>query len=391
MNSPPGNKSYKRPPEPPYELALFAGAGGGIIAGELLGWRCIGAVEWEAYPAGVLMQKQNSGIFPPFPIWDDVRTFTKRNNETRGFIRQLCKVRDRLIISGGFPCQDISSAGTGEGIHGERSGMWSEMGRIIGEIRPRIAYIENSPMLVVRGIDRVLCDLAALGYDAKWGVLSAADVGAPHRRERIWIVADRDKPADDPGFGKIETAPPGRTRPRAHTHADRERCDRDPNHEVSTRRNPAKSCFHIVPDPDSFRELESTDSGQQGGDGFGNDGQELADTMRSGRGTIRTRRPLGADSQQRPPAAGILDTENPRLQGIGETRQGEGKGGEPETWRGFAGILSAGVGDRSWWAIEPDVGRVAHGVAARVDRLKAIGNGQVPLCAAKAYKILTRG
>jgi DNA (cytosine-5)-methyltransferase 1 len=160
------------------ELALFAGAGGGILGGRLLGWRTVCAVERDAYAAQVLVQRQNDGTFEPFPIWSDVTTFD--GTRWRGRVD---------VVSGGFPCQDISCAGKGAGIDGERSGMWREMARIIGEVRPRYAFIENSPMLVTRGLDRVLCDLAALGFDAEWGVISAENSGAPHGRERIWIVA----------------------------------------------------------------------------------------------------------------------------------------------------------------------------------------------------------
>lgn len=160
------------------ELALFAGGGGGILGGKLLGWRTICAVEFDPYAAGVLLARQNDGRLAPFPVWDDVRTFDGR--PWRGRVD---------VVSGGFPCQDISVAGQGVGIDGERSGLWSEMARIIGEVRPRFAFVENSPALVTRGLGRVLGDLAALGYDCRWTVLGAADVGAPHKRDRIWIVA----------------------------------------------------------------------------------------------------------------------------------------------------------------------------------------------------------
>jgi site-specific DNA-cytosine methylase len=160
------------------ELALFAGAGGGILGGHLLGWRTVCAVEWEPYPASVLCARQNDGLLPTFPIWDDVQTFDGK--PWRGIVD---------VVSGGFPCQDISAAGKGKGITGERSGMWREMARIISEVRPRFAFVENSPMLTVRGLGTVLGDLAEMGFDAKWGVLGAADVGANHQRDRIWIVA----------------------------------------------------------------------------------------------------------------------------------------------------------------------------------------------------------
>jgi DNA (cytosine-5)-methyltransferase 1 len=160
------------------ELALFAGAGGGILGGHLLGWRTVCAVEWEPYAAAVLCARQNDGLLPAFPIWDDVRTFDGR--PWRGLVD---------VVSGGFPCQDISVAGKGAGIDGERSGMWAHMARIVGEVRPRHVFVENSPAIVTRGLGRVLGDLAALGYDCRWTVLGAADVGAPHQRDRFWLVA----------------------------------------------------------------------------------------------------------------------------------------------------------------------------------------------------------
>lgn len=100
----------------------------------------------------------------------------------------LCERRG-WIISGGFPCQDISTAGKGAGITGARSGLWFEYARLIGEIRPRYAIMENVGALTRRGLDRVLGSLAEIGYDAEWSDIRASDVGAPHRRERIWIVA----------------------------------------------------------------------------------------------------------------------------------------------------------------------------------------------------------
>jgi len=163
------------------ELALFAGAGGGILGGKLLGWRTVCAVEFNPYAASVLAQRQNEGLLPAFPVWDDVRTFD--GHPWRGRVD---------VVSGGFPCQDISAAGKGGGIDGARSGLWREMARIIGEIQPRFVLVENSPMLTVRGLGRVLGDLAQMGFDARWGVLGAAHVGAPHLRERIWILADAD-------------------------------------------------------------------------------------------------------------------------------------------------------------------------------------------------------
>lgn len=174
--------------EPLLELALFAGAGGGILGGKLLGWRTVCAVEINAYAASVLVARQNDGCLEPFPVWDDIRTFRSDNPDCSGMFAMLRGVRRRLVISGGFPCQDISVAGAGAGLDGERSGLWSEQARIIREIRPAYAFVENSPALIGRGLYRVLGDLATLGFDARWGVFSGLHVGAPIRRERIFIT-----------------------------------------------------------------------------------------------------------------------------------------------------------------------------------------------------------
>jgi DNA (cytosine-5)-methyltransferase 1 len=236
------------------ELALFAGAGGGILGGKLLGWRTVCAVEWDAYAASVLIARQNDRVLPPFPIWDDVCSFDGRPWQGR-----------IDVVSGGFPCQDISSAGKGAGIEGKRSGMWFQMARIIREVGPRYVFVENSPLLTRRGLNRVLGDLAAMGYDARWGVFGAHHAGAPHKRDRIWIVA--------------------------HSSSERGRL-----------RHPSRE--------------DAENAGERSSDS-------------------------GNDSRRVGP-----------------------------------------------WDIEPNVGRVAHGVAARMERIKAIGNGQVPLCAATAWRIL---
>lgn len=174
------------------ELALFAGIGGGILGGKLLGWKTICAVERDNFARSILLARQDDGILPPFPVWDDVETFDGR--PWRGLVD---------VVSGGFPCQDISignSRGQGEkNINGKRSGLWSEMARIIGEVRPRFVFVENSPMLVVRGLDRILADLAEMGFDAEWGIVGADDSRFPHQRKRTWILA-----FDSSDFGRDE-------------------------------------------------------------------------------------------------------------------------------------------------------------------------------------------
>lgn len=161
------------------ELHLFAGAGGGILGGMLLGHTTVCAVEIEPYCRKVLLQRQRDGILPRFPIWDDVQTFD--GTPWKGKVDVIC---------GGFPCQDISIAGKGAGIDGKRSGMWDEMRRIISEIRPRYVFVENSPMLVVRGLGRVLGDLSSMGFHTRYGVMGGNAANGCADGKRIWILAD---------------------------------------------------------------------------------------------------------------------------------------------------------------------------------------------------------
>ena len=275
------------------ELALFAGAGGGILGGKLLGWRTVCAVECDPYAASVLVSRQNDGTLDPFPVWDDVRTFDGR--PWRGIVD---------VVSGGFPCQDISAAGKGAGIDGERSGLWSEMARIVGEVRPRCVFVENSPNLVRRGLARVLGDLAALGYDARWRRLSALELGAPHRRDRLWLVA---------------------------TDTDRDTIWHDEQWQA-VRRHDLRDCGHAKPSNDGRSESLADADGQ------------------------RESQPQGAHK--------II--------------------------RGRPGDCGEQTRDQGWWTTEPGLGRVAHGVANRMDRLKCLGNGQVPAVAARAWELLTR-
>lgn len=160
------------------ELALFAGGVGSILAGKLLGWRTRCAVELDAGARRILLDRQRDGILDQFPVWDDVKTF--RGEPWRGHIQ---------VITAGFPCQDVSICGAGAGIEGERSGLWVEAARIIGEVRPQFALLENSPMLASRGLGRVLGDLAGMGMDARWGVFRASSIGAAHHRSRLYILA----------------------------------------------------------------------------------------------------------------------------------------------------------------------------------------------------------
>ena len=175
-----------------YELALFAGIGGGILGSQISNHTCIGAIEQNKFCQKLLLQRQRDGLLPKFPIWDDVKTFSIENEEVKEYIQFLQKHKDKIIITGGFPCQDISIAGKGAGLQGRKSKLWNEMFRIICEIRPKIVLVENSPVLTSRGLGDILADLAKIRYNAKWGVLGAEHVGARHKRHRMWIRASRD-------------------------------------------------------------------------------------------------------------------------------------------------------------------------------------------------------
>lgn len=162
-------------------LDLFSGIGGFSLGLERTGgFKTIAFCEIEEYPIRVLAKH-----WPKVKCYHDIRNLTAE---------QLAA--DKLVpnvLCGGFPCQDISLAGKGAGIDGKQSGLWREYARLIGEIRPRYVIVENVAMLLVRGFDRVLGDLAALGYDAEWECIPASAFGAPHRRDRIWIVAYANK------------------------------------------------------------------------------------------------------------------------------------------------------------------------------------------------------
>ena len=157
------------------ELALFAGAGGGILGGHLLGWRTVCAVEYEPYAASVLVARQNDGILSPFPIWDDVRTFDGR--PWRGLVD---------VVSGGFPCQAFTNAASGRN---NAEDLWPEMRRVVADVAPSLVYAENvSPKAINAAAD----DLEPLGYKTRAIPLSAADLGADHERQRYWLLAYTD-------------------------------------------------------------------------------------------------------------------------------------------------------------------------------------------------------
>ena len=158
-------------------LDLFSGIGGFSLGLERTGgFETVAFCEIEEFPRRVLKKH-----WPEVPCYHDVRALTA------DALR-----RDRIavdVITGGFPCQDLSIAGSGAGLDGERSGLWREIVRLAGEIRPGYVIVENVAALLGRGLGRVLGDLAALGYDAEWHCIPSGRLGSPHERDRIWVIA----------------------------------------------------------------------------------------------------------------------------------------------------------------------------------------------------------
>lgn len=180
--------------------SLFAGIGGFDLGLERAGMKCKWQVEIDPFCQRVLAKH-----WPDVRRWDDVRTFPPGDADE-------WRVE---VIAGGFPCQDISFAGRGGGLDGERSGLWFEYERVIRALRPRYVLVENVAAILDpgRGFDRVLSGLASLGFDAEWSVLSACAMGAPHTRERVFVVAHANRLDGKEGLGPFEKRGPEAIQP----------------------------------------------------------------------------------------------------------------------------------------------------------------------------------
>jgi DNA (cytosine-5)-methyltransferase 1 len=319
------------------ELSLFSGAGGGLLGTKLLGWTHVGYVEWDDYCQRVLAQRIADGYLDSAPIFGDVREFAQS-----GAADQYRGIAD--VVSAGFPCQPFSVAGKQAGADDSRN-MWPATAEVIRRVQPRSVLLENVPGLISCGyLGTVLSDLAALGYVGRWGVLGAVDAGAPHKRDRLWIVghassdgrrADhwRELVSDQDGNGSAHEA--GRQ-------------------ELQSRTDGAG----FVADAES----ESSDGG--------------SDHARIGMES----RPL-SEFGNRCGTAEVADANSAQRAGM----------------RGPLGVRQEHADARSagcWWATDPaddpesGLGRMAPRLAYGVDRLKAIGNGQVSAVAALAWRTL---
>ena len=279
-------------------LDLFSGIGGFSLGLERTGgFETVAFCEIDKFCQKVLRKH-----WPNVRQYTDIKTLTAAQLTADGITVDA--------ICGGFPCQDISTAGGGAGMgEGTRSGLWSEYARLIGELRPRYAIVENVSALLGRGLDRVLGDLAQIGYDAEWHCIPASSVGAPHRRDRIWIVA---YPTD----GGCE------------------------------------SLLHRITKPSDA----CSSSAVSNSECFGSPGRG---EERKIKGQIGLRGRKGRNEKQ-------------------DVAYAEGWG-RYIVWGGGSQINVGGNGTGNGaWEAEPNVGRVAHGVPFRVDRLKSLGNAVVP-------------
>lgn len=302
---------------------LFAGIGGGLLADIILGHKPIVAVEWEPYACKVLRERAAEGWFPELHVWEgDVRLFDP--SEYAGKVD---------CIHAGFPCQDISVAGKQAGVsEGTRSGLYREVLRIADIIRPRYLFLENVAAILSNGLGTVLADLATMGYDSRWICLRASDVGAPHHRDRWWLLADSNG---------IERGASGMGQ-NAGTDG----------------RNDSGGVCKVVSDSEHAR-LQK----------------------RWGIGDIEQGCDLGSGIYSHVAPSSKEQAREVLAYAYGAQRQGVQRQERIPT-------EYADIGGTSWWETESGLGRVVDGVPNRVGQLKGYGNAQVPLQAATAWRLL---
>ena len=342
--------------------SLFAGIGGIDLGFERCGMECRWQVEINDYAQKVLAKH-----WPKVHRERDIRECSARNLDWVD------------VIAGGFPCQDISYAGLGAGLDGERSGLFFEAVRLVRELQPRAVVLENVAALLTRGLDRVLGTLAEIGYDAEWHCVPAAYVGAPHIRDRVFVLAYASGERQFNGRKKRDVfgsewrqVRPMQPEPFIASEGGKDsdvsdtRCSR-----VQQRRSDCQveqgsgitggvfwdgAQEKPVAEKEALADTQGNrwEQGRQDGRG-GEEGASKGQECRSGGGGEDV-----ADTNKHIPC-------EKRLQRSGELLRLGG-----DTQEDFRRGLSSN------WAAEPDVGRVAHGIPARVDRLRGLGNAVVP-------------
>jgi len=293
-------------------LDLFSGIGG--IALALSQWvKPVAYCEIDRYAQGILLSRMRAGQLPIAPIWDDVRSLSRKN--------VLGQVD---ILTGGFPCQDISAAGAGIGLGGERSGLFQHIARLVVETNPRFVFLENVPAIRTRGLNCVAQTFTELGYDCRWTIVSAAEVGAPHLRKRWFMLAHS-------------------VRERGRLQQGRRIGESWEGEAVALDDGARQSVAHASGDGRLERRAES--AWVEGRSSSAGGGSSMGDSA-SERLSHGPEKPMG---EQKP----LAQFERP-----------------------------------DWWAAEPDVGRVVNGLPFRVDRLRGLGNAVVPRQAQVAFERL---
>lgn len=304
-------------------MHLFAGVGGGLLCDLILGHKPVVAVEWDSYACRILRERAAEGWFPGLHVWEgDVRLFDP--SEYAGKVD---------CIHAGFPCQDISVAGKQAGVsEGTRSGLYREVLRIADAVRPKELFLENVAAIVSNGLGTVLGDLAAMGYDSRWLCIRASDVGAPHHRDRWFLLANA-----------------------RHSQF----CERGQSSDV----------------------VENVrDSLGVCGDGVSSSCWKESNVLAYS--NCNYRRSSGMEQNPRTDGRDVASRSGEILaDAYGAQRQGVQRQERiPTEYSNFS--------SSSWWETEPELGRVADGISNRVGQLKGYGNAQVPLQAAAAYRLL---
>lgn len=391
------------------ELSLFTGIGGGLLGTScLLGWRCVGAVENNEYCCKTLEQRIKDGVYPSFPIWQmDIREFNRRI---------ACLYRGAVdCITAGFPCQPFSLAGKRRGDQDERN-MWPATIECIRLVRPRYLLLENVPGLLTHEyVRRIYGDLAESGYTVPWDCVSAAFCGANHLRRRLWFVADYDSPLQIQPSDEIQAGGNTSDARRAdladtasqrcrETRADSERCAQ------------RVACGGEISNTGFVSEGRSSESRQTQGRWSQCQSARCSshlsdsDNGRFNEGSERLRRQEGSNPDRRNAESDVADASKAD-DGIGDTEKSQRQIQQPGERNGSTDVSdndrerqsdvqgeytatgTSGIrkfDTASWWDVEPDVGRMVDECPRRVQRLKALGNAQVPLCVVAVWKILSR-
>ena len=343
------------------ELSLFTGAGGGVLGTKLLGWRTVGYVEWEKYCQQVLAQRIEDGFLDEAPIFGDIDHFIESGAAKKyaGFVD---------VLTAGFPCQPFSVAGKKRGQDDERN-KWPQTLQCIRDVRPRYALLENVPGLLNSGyFGEILSSLAQAGFDARWCVLGADDVGAPHRRKRLWILAYPNSINERPGQ---EPEQPAR----------------------DTSRQRSGDGSEDVADSESERH------GRRDREERGDEGRNLQQSEQTGRAVGREAEGRCGSRREDVAYTGKKGTQKSLSTEVIDEAGGRAAVGGQLNPKWVSWLMGWPIGwldlkpmDEMVWLPfdpEPNIPRVTTGEEDRVKKLKALGNGQVPQCLVAAWLLLT--